>query len=92
VADGYTVIVEQGALKALRRMDGQVRRLILAYIRSRLEGIADPRSIGKGLVGAGGDLWRYRVGDYRILAQIKDHEVAIYAFRIGHRREVYRDL
>jgi mRNA interferase RelE/StbE len=85
----YRVVIQEGAIKTLKKMDGAVRRLILAYLRSRLEGIEDPRLIGKALVGGRAGQWRYRVGDYRILAEIRDEEIAIYVFKIGHRRDVY---
>jgi mRNA interferase RelE/StbE len=70
-------------------MDAGVRRLILAYINSKLNGTPDPRSLGKGLTGDRAGQWRYRIGDYRILANIDDECVTIYIFKIGHRRGIY---
>ena len=35
-------------------------------------------------------MWRYRIGDYRLLAEIRDDELLILALEVGHRREVYR--
>ena len=91
MTDRYHVVIEESAFRTLQKMDGSVRRLILAYIRSRLEGIADPRSLGKGLTGPKARQWRYRIGDYRILALIGDDELTIYAFKIGPRSDVYND-
>ena len=88
---GYRVVVEEGALRTLQKMDRPVQRLIMAYIRSRLDGIIDPRSIGRSLTGDKAGRWRYRVGDYRILALIRDDKLIIYAFRIGHRRDIYNN-
>jgi mRNA interferase RelE/StbE len=85
----YRVVIQEEAYKALRKMDGSVRRLILAYIRSRLENIEDPRSLGHALVADRAGQWRYRVGDYRILARIDDAEIVIYIVKVGHRRDVY---
>ena len=50
----------------------------------------DPRTIGKALIGPLGSLWRYRVGDYRIICEIQHSAVRILIIRLGHRREVYR--
>ncbi|MDR1189306.1 MAG: type II toxin-antitoxin system RelE/ParE family toxin [Bifidobacteriaceae bacterium] len=91
MTDRYTVVIEQGVLKGLRKMNGSVRRLILSYIRSRLEGTTNPRALGRSIGGDKSGLWRYRVGDYRVLARIDDAQVIIYAFRIGHRRDLCRD-
>ena len=55
-----------------------------------LEGIEDPRSKGKALTGTLRGLWRYRVGDYRIICSIIDDELIIVAVEVGHRREIYR--
>ncbi len=50
----------------------------------------DPRELGMALKGSLGDLWRYRVGDFRILCDIQDRKVTILVLQIGNRREVYR--
>jgi mRNA interferase RelE/StbE len=72
-------------------MDRQVARRIVAFLEERVAPREDPRSVGKPLLGKKYlDQWRYRVGDYRILAEIKDDVVTILIVEIGHRREVYR--
>jgi len=50
----------------------------------------DPRQSGKALKGPLGDLWRYRVGDFRILCDIQDGKLTVLVLQIGNRREVYR--
>jgi mRNA interferase RelE/StbE len=85
----YAVKYDKRAAKQLEKLDPGVRRLILAYIDSRLEGAKNPRSLGKGLSDHLPGLWRYRVGNYRVLAEIKDAEIIIYIVKIGHRRDVY---
>ena len=51
----------------------------------------DPRSIGEALRGAKlGAFWKYRVGDYRLIASIEDSVLRILVVRIGNRRNVYR--
>lgn len=56
----------------------------------RIAPLADARSTGKALVGALGGLWRYRVGDYRVICEIQDGALMILIVQIGNRREVYR--
>lgn len=53
------------------------------------EGLDDPRQRGKGLTANHAGVWRYRVGDYRILAQFIDNTLTVLALRVGHRRDVY---
>jgi mRNA interferase RelE/StbE len=66
-------------------------RHIVAYLEERVSPREDPRSVGKALLGKKyTEQWRYRVGDYRIIAEIKDETVTILVVEIGHRREVYR--
>lgn len=77
------------ALKSLRKMDKQNARRIMDFMDLRIAVAADPRRSGKPLKGELGEFWRYRVGDYRILCEIRDDELVILAATIGHRREVY---
>ncbi len=73
------------------RLDPQIARRILMFLHGRLARIDDPRSIGDALKGSRlGEFWKYRVGDWRIIARIEDDIVRILVVRIGHRKEVYR--
>ena len=77
--------------KELSKIDPQVRRRILRFLFDRVAFLEDPRSIGDALVGAEfGEYWKYRVGDYRIIANIDDKEIIITIVKIGNRKEVYR--
>ena len=77
--------------KELEKLDKQVARRILKFLYERVASLEDPRSIGEALKGSRfGDLWKYRQGDYRIIASIEDDIVMVLVVRIGHRREVYR--
>ena len=88
----WTVELDPAALKELRKLDRQVARRILTFLRERLAVIDDPRSIGEALRGDTlGDYWKYRLGDYRIVSRIIDRRILILVLRIGHRRDVYRD-
>jgi len=81
----------EGALKELKDLDRPVAKRIQGFLRDRLALLDDPRSIGQALKGARwGGLWKYRVGDWRIIASIEDERVSILVVRIGNRREVYR--
>ena len=86
----YSVVLSQTALRQLKKMDRTVQRLILSWMAKNLEGTADPRLHGKALRGSLGSYWRYRVGDYRIIAEIRDSELLIVAVSVAHRSEVYK--
>ena len=81
----------EDARKELLRLDPAVARRIHAFLIERLATLDDPRSIGKALKGPKlGSYWKYRVGDWRIIAAIEDGVMRILVLRIGNRREVYR--
>jgi len=77
------------ALKQLRKLDKPTARRIIEYLRDISSG-EDPRSRGKGLTGNLTGLWRYRVGNYRIIVSIEDDELLILAINIDHRSQIYR--
>ncbi len=76
--------------KQLSKMNPGVRRMIIAWLLKNVDGCADPRAHGKGLVANRSGEWRYRVGDYRVLCEIQDERLVVLALEIGHRRDVYR--
>jgi mRNA interferase RelE/StbE len=79
------------AQRQLKQLDPQVARRLSRFLFERIAPLDDPRSIGEALKGSElGELWKYRVGDYRIIASIEDKLVRILIVRIGNRREVYR--
>lgn len=80
---------DERALKELRKLGKQVQRDIVAYLDERVACEEDPRRFGKGLKADLAGLWRYRVGDYRILCQIRDGELLVLVVAVGHRRDVY---
>lgn len=85
----YKVKITDKAMKTLQKMDRQIARMILAWIEKNLEGTHDPRIKGKGLSNNRKGIWRYRVGNYRILADIDDHELIILLVELGHRKDIY---
>lgn len=76
--------------KAARRLDRAVLRRVKAYLEQVCL-LDDPRQRGKGLTGDLAGYWRYRVGDWRVIAEIRDEELIIIAIGLGHRSTVYRD-
>ena len=85
----YHVEFTKEALNQLKKMDKSNASLILGWIRKNLEGCDNPRIHGKGLTANRSGQWRYRVGDYRIIAEIQDNKVIVLVLNIGHRREIY---
>lgn len=85
----YKVEYSAKAIKNLKKLDKYTRNLIYAWIDKNLENCENPRIHGKGLVGDKSGQWRYRIGDYRIICEIKDEEIIILVLEIGHRREIY---
>lgn len=85
----YHVTYTKKAVKQLKKLDAFTRTSILQWIDKNLEGCIDPRIHGKGLTANRSGEWRYRVGNYRILANIVDNEVVVEVFAIGHRRDIY---
>jgi len=81
--------VDERALKELKRLDRTAQKDIVAYLDDRIAGDADPRRFGKGLKADLAGLWRYRVGDYRILCQIQDRELLVLVVAVGHRKDIY---
>ena len=76
--------------KVLAKLDVAIQKRIVRFLRERIADMEDPRSTGKALAGPTlSGLWRYRVGDYRILCRIEDEKICIVVVKIGHRREVY---
>jgi mRNA interferase RelE/StbE len=76
--------------KQLLRLDRTASGRILGWMESRLAATDNPRQWGKALKGVYAGKWRFRVGDYRIICQIRDDELLILALDVGHRRDIYR--
>lgn len=77
------------ATKQMHKLDAQTFRIITSWILKNLEGCENPRQHGKGLTANRSGQWRYRVGDYRIIAEIQDAEIIILVLEVGHRKEIY---
>ena len=87
----WAIIVDDKALNVLQKLDKPVAARIINFIENRLSIADNPRILGAALQGSElGDFWKYRVGDYRIIASIQDVQVTITIVKIGNRKEVYR--
>lgn len=86
----WTVELSDTAAAELARLDRVVQRRILAFLRERVAVADDPRQLAKALQGRFVGLWRFRVGDYRLIADIQNGCLRVLVLDIGHRRDVYR--
>nr|WP_071132749.1 type II toxin-antitoxin system RelE/ParE family toxin [Alterileibacterium massiliense] len=85
----YTLKYSERAIKQLKKLDKGTQKLILTWLGKNLENCDNPRIKGKGLTANRSGEWRYRVGNYRIICDIRDEELIILALSIGHRRNIY---
>ncbi len=87
----FSVKFTDQALKQLKKLDRHTAALIIGWLRKNIEGCLDPRRYGKGLTANRSGQWRYRIGDYRIIAEIQDENVIVLVIAIGHRRDIYEN-
>ena len=78
------------AAKELKALDRTVAARIVRTLEERIAGADDPRALGAPLTGDHAGFWRWRIGDYRVVARIEDERVTVLVVRVAHRREVYR--
>jgi mRNA interferase RelE/StbE len=86
----WTIEYAKTAKDQLRKLDRTVARRILDFMDERIAPLENPRQSGKALKGPMGEFWRYRVGDYRVVCDIRDGVLTVLVLQIGNRREVYR--
>ena len=87
----WQIEVSDAAKKQLAKIGRVEAKRITAFLRLRVATMDDPRHLGEALQGARfAGLWRYRVGDYRILVDIRDEVVTVIVVGVGHRGGVYR--
>lgn len=88
MTSGWRVETTEQFDREFKKFDRTVQRRVLAYPQE-VEGLDDPRQRGKGLPANHVGVWRYRVGDYRVLAQFTDGTLTVLALRVGHRPDGY---
>lgn len=76
----------------LRKLDRPMARRVVDFLDRRIAGMESPRRTGKALTGPLGGLWRYRVGDCRVICDIQDDTLRVLVVRVGKRREIYRNV
>lgn len=86
----WRLLYSQRADKQLSKLDPGVRRVIVAWLNKNIDGRDHPRAQSKGLTTGLSEKWRYRVGDYRVLCEIRDAELVVLAIEVGHRRDIYK--
>lgn len=86
----FRVKYSDKAVKQLKELDVNNRKLIINWIAKNLEGCENPRMKGKGLTADRRGEWRYRIGSYRMICDIRESELVILALSIGHRKDVYK--
>ena len=86
----WTIEYTDTAKTQLRKLDRKTARRIVDYMDERVAPLDNPRSVGRALTGPLGGLWRYRVGNCRIICDIQDRVMRVLVVKTGNRREVYR--
>lgn len=85
----WKVEFDERARRELRKLAPEIQQQILKYLRERISEGSNPRSFGKPLRRKLAGLWRYRVGDYRLICRLEDDRLVVLVLRVGHRRNIY---
>ena len=88
----YKILFEKNANKQLKKIDMTQQRIIVNWIAKNLENTSNPRVFGKSLKSNLKEYWRYRVGNYRIIAEINDDRVRILIIEVGHKKDIYKKI
>lgn len=86
---GWRIQVDKDVQRQMKKLDKTAAKRITSKLR-QVSKLDDPRSIGKALVGNFAGLWRYRVGDYRIICDIEDEILLVLVVDVAHRSKIYR--
>jgi mRNA interferase RelE/StbE len=86
----WTIEIKRTAEKQIQKLDRKAQELIVRFLRERVAAADNPRQWGKPLHGEKHGLWRYRVGDYRLICDIQDERITVLVLTVGHRKDVYR--
>jgi mRNA interferase RelE/StbE len=89
-ANRWRIEITRTAERQITRLARPAQKAIQRFLRERLTTWNDPRQWGKALQGEKRGLWRYRVGDYRLICDIQDERITILVLELGHRKDVYR--
>jgi mRNA interferase RelE/StbE len=86
----WAIEFDTAAQRELNKLDPTTSRRILKFLLERVAKLEDPCQIGERLQGKLHHLWKYRVGDYRVLCSFKQEILVVLVLEIGHRREIYK--
>jgi mRNA interferase RelE/StbE len=86
----WTIEIKRTAEKQIQKLDRKAQELIVRFLRERVAPADNPRQWSKPLHGEKPGLWRYRVGDYRLICDIQDEKITVLVLTVGHRKDVYR--
>ena len=87
----YHVELSESEERELGKLDAPQAKRILKFLHQRVAKLDDPRSIGEALHGSRlGEMWKYRVGDYRLICKIEEDRLIVLVLRVGHHKEIYR--
>ena len=86
----WKIKISTTATKQLKKLDKNAKQRIITFLRDKIECTNNPRIYGKALKGEKADLWRYRVGDYRLICHICDNSITVLVLAVGHQKEIYR--
>ena len=87
----WQIEFDESAKKELAKLDRKVARRLIEFLKDRVLSQKDPRSVGQALKGSTlGEFWKYRVGDFRIIASIQDERMTVLVLRVGNRSDIYR--
>ncbi|AWN19914.1 type II toxin-antitoxin system RelE family toxin [Streptococcus sobrinus] len=86
----YRLVLSKRFIKQIKKFDKYTVNSILVWLEKNIDGSDNPRQHGKALVGNLKGLWRYRIGNYRVVCRIQDEELVVVAVSGGHRRDIYK--
>ena len=86
----WAIEITRTAERQIKKLDRAAQKSILCFLRERVQAADNPRQWGKPLHGDKGGLWRYRIGDYRLICDVQDERITVLVLQVGHRKDVYR--
>lgn len=87
----YRVVTTATFDKQFSKLDKAIKRQIIDWLATNIDGCNNPRQTGKALKGSLKSYWRYRIAkDYRVICDIQDDQLVVLALKVGHRSKIYK--
>jgi mRNA interferase RelE/StbE len=86
----WTIEITRTAERQINKLDASAQKSIVRFLRERLKPVDNRRQWGKPLHGHKHELWRYRVGDFRLICDIQDERITVLVLEVAHRKDVHR--